>query len=308
MPDIKNILIIYNPVSGHFLRNRWEQKIIQHFFDKRKINYTWLETKAENTKEIEKYLQKNFDRVLVAGGDGTVRDVAHYLIQHKKNTPLGIIPLGTSNIVAKGLGVPWNLRPALKYFIKNKAIAIDAGQVNNNKYFLISCGIGYDAKFLKATPRFWKKIFGPLAYFLIALQHSYSSDRIRGTLTMNNQSQPIECSAIIAFNVRSIIGRKKNFILKVHPGVLDVLITNEITIPAVLKLTHKLFRRNKPKYQDLDIIQTKKLLFTSPNKLEFEIDGDAWSDKKLEIAIIPQAIHVIMSEANYAFQKTSNIQ
>jgi len=305
MPDIKNILIIYNPVSGNFFRNRYDRQIIKKFFHKRNIAYTWLETKAEHSRHIEEYLQKDFDRVLVVGGDGTVREVAHHLIKHQRPMPLGIIPLGTSNIIVRSLGVPLSLRGALKYFVGNEGLPIDAGIVNNEKYFLISCGIGYDAKFLKATSRIWKKIFGPLAYVMIALKHSYSTDRITGNLTINQETKKITSSAIIAFNVRAFIGRKKNFILKVHPGVLDVLITEAITIPAVLKLIHKIFRRNKPKYHDLDIVQTKTLTFVSEKMLEFEIDGDTWAGKKITIAIVPHALNVITSKKNYAFQKKS---
>lgn len=305
MPDIKNILIIYNPVSGNFFRNRYDRQIIKRFFNKRNIAYTWLETKAEHSRHIEEYLQKNFDRVLVVGGDGTVREVAHYLINYRRPIPLGVIPLGTSNIIVRSLGMPLSLRGALKYFINNEGFPIDAGIVNNEKYFLISCGIGYDAKFLKATSRLWKKIFGPLAYLIIAVQHSYSSERITGDLMINGETKKITCSAIIAFNVRAFIGRKKNFILKVHPGVLDVLITEAITIPALLKLFHKIFQRNKPKYHGLEIVQTKSLSFTSDKLLEFEIDGDTWTGKKIEIAIVPHALNVITSKKNYAFQKKS---
>lgn len=293
MSDFKNILIIYNPISGHIFRNWNDRKIIRRFFKKRKISYTWVETKAEDNKEVEAELLKNYDRVLVAGGDGTIREVAHFIIKNHIHTPLGLIPLGTMNFFALALGIPLSLRWALNFFYQHAPVAFDAGLVNNEKYFFVACGAHYDAKFLKATSRSMKKLFGPLAYFIIAFSKAYSKDRVAGNLTIDGQTRDILFSTFVVFNIRSALSRRKNFILKIHPGYFDVLIADMVTVPAALKLIHKLLRRNRPKYKDLELLQAKNINLKLNKEALFQMDGEIWQGDKLDIKIIPEAIKII---------------
>ncbi|MFA6027720.1 MAG: diacylglycerol kinase family protein [Patescibacteria group bacterium] len=293
MADFKNILIIYNPISGHMFRHWNDRKIIQKFFDRKKISYTWLETKAESNKEIEAELLKEYDRVLVAGGDGTIRSVAHYIIKNHINTPLGIIPFGTMNFFALALGIPLPLKWALEFFYKNEPVAFDAGLVNNEKYFFVACGAHFDAKFIKATTRNMKKFFGALAYFIIATSKAYNKDRVSGKLKIDGQDRNITFSTFVVFNIRSAISRRKHFILKIHPGYFDVLIADMVTVPTALRLIHKLLRRNKPQYKDLELLQGKNIDLVLKREVLFQMDGEVWQGDHLDIRIIPNAIKII---------------
>ncbi|WP_288581799.1 diacylglycerol kinase family protein [uncultured Methylobacterium sp.] len=83
------------------------------------------------------------DAVAVAGGDGTLACAAQALTG--KQVPLGILPLGTMNLLAKDLGLPLDLDAAVQVLATGTVRAIDAGEVNGH-VFLINSVLGLPAR------------------------------------------------------------------------------------------------------------------------------------------------------------------
>jgi len=107
------------------------------------------------------------ESVVVAGGDGTVNSALAVLIRTGK--PLGIIPLGTANDLARTLGVPTDPAAAAAVILSGRKRRVDVGEVNG-RYFLNAAGIGFSARLHRdLTPRV-KGLFGPFAYAIGALR------------------------------------------------------------------------------------------------------------------------------------------
>lgn len=99
------------------------------------------------------------DRVIVAGGDGTIRSAIRGLIQTE--LPLGVLPLGTANDLARTLGIPEDLDEATRLIIAGKIRKIDVGEVNGHFFFNVaSVGISADlaARLSGETKRRWGKL------------------------------------------------------------------------------------------------------------------------------------------------------
>lgn len=291
---IRKALVIFNPASGVSVLRLGDEKIIKKYLKRKKIDYTFLETKKNNEKHLEKFKPEDFDLIIAVGGDGTVREAAHWMLQNKTNTPLAIIPGGSTNIYALGLGIPLTVRRALKFAIKNKAIPQDVGIVNNEKFFLFAAGAGYSAKFTQATTRELKKIWGSLAYWGIAIVHSFNRDYIEGELTTDNDKRKIKTRALVAFNIRSAFKVNPYVPLDPTPGLLDVLIADEITVANVMRLAKRLTEDNRSLDQkQVKLIKTKKLSFKSNDVIPMEIDGETWTGKELNIELIPKALRIV---------------
>ncbi len=84
-----------------------------------------------------------FDAVVAAGGDGTVHDVAEGLVGHL--TPLGIIPLGTANVLAREIGLRFSPERLSQTLVGGEARSVPVGQVNGRP-FLFVIGVGFDAR------------------------------------------------------------------------------------------------------------------------------------------------------------------
>ncbi len=105
------------------------------------------------------------DRVVVCGGDGTVNAAAAALMQ--TGLPLGIVPLGTANDLARTLGIPTDIEGALEVLLRGRLAQIDVGSVNGHPFFNVATiGLGVDIT-RRLTPE-TKKRWGRLSYAVAA--------------------------------------------------------------------------------------------------------------------------------------------
>jgi undecaprenyl-diphosphatase len=113
--------------------------------------------------------------VVIAGGDGTVRDAASALAG--TGVTVGILPCGTGNLYAAAVGVPRDLRAAVAAIRTSEPSPFDVGDVcltapggvvEAETSFVVACGTGLDARLIAATSRESKRRYGVAAYFLAA--------------------------------------------------------------------------------------------------------------------------------------------
>jgi len=108
----------------------------------------------------------NVDCIVAAGGDGTMNGVADGLIQ--SGLPLGILPMGTANDLARTLGIPTDLPAAAAVIAAGKLQRIDVGEVNEHAFFNVA-SIGLSAELAAGLTKERKRRFGRLAYAATAL-------------------------------------------------------------------------------------------------------------------------------------------
>jgi lipid kinase YegS len=105
------------------------------------------------------------DVVAAAGGDGTVNEVVNGLASSRRGTPLAIVPLGTANDFATGLGIPDDVESALRVAAEGTARPVDIARVNRRCFINVSTG-GFGAGESHSAGRGLKKHAGGLAYIL----------------------------------------------------------------------------------------------------------------------------------------------
>ncbi len=142
--DIKKVAVVINPGSGN-KKDTYKEFELTTAFNRHGIQpYFYDLVKIEET--LFKNSSPDVDAIIVVGGDGTVRSVATYLVG--KKIPLGIIPAGTFNHLAKDLKIPADLEDCLKSISKGNLATIDVAQVNGN-YFFNNSSIGIYPKAVK---------------------------------------------------------------------------------------------------------------------------------------------------------------
>jgi YegS/Rv2252/BmrU family lipid kinase len=109
-----------------------------------------------------------FGRVIVGGGDGTVGSTLPLLLE--KRVPLGILPLGTANDLARTLGLPADPIAAAEVIAAGHTRRIDVASVNDIP-FLNAAGVGFSTALHRALAPRTKRVLGPLAYPLGVLKH-----------------------------------------------------------------------------------------------------------------------------------------
>ena len=142
------LLFIVNPIAGNGSTLR-ALPSIEEYCRQSNIEYSILKTeyKGHATQLAnEAAASLNFDGIVAVGGDGTVMEVANGLAGSP--IPLGILPLGTGNDMAKALSIPIDLNKALSIIINGRTKSIDT-RLYGSKHFFNVASVGFDAEIVR---------------------------------------------------------------------------------------------------------------------------------------------------------------
>lgn len=134
------------------------------------LGFDLLDESPEEAKLVPSLIRKYSDRVdlvIIGGGDGTLNAAAEALIETQ--IPLGILPLGTANDLARTLGIPPNLSEACQIIANGQIERIDVGWVNGKHFFNVA-SLGLSVKITQQLTKEVKQRWGVLAYATTAIQ------------------------------------------------------------------------------------------------------------------------------------------
>jgi len=159
----KTLLVILNPISGYArsrqlpirLRRRLEEEGFEAYFH--------ITCGPDDAKRAASGAADRFDAIVVAGGDGTIREVIDGLAG--RSVPLAILPTGTENLLAKELKVPSNNLEALIASLKGGRLQNLDLALANGRHFLMVSGVGFDAEVLHHLLRYRTSNITHLTYF-----------------------------------------------------------------------------------------------------------------------------------------------
>lgn len=142
---MKHALLIMNPISGTDEPNPMKLPDIIAALEREDIRAELAFTKADESPALiaQQAVEEGYDMVIVGGGDGTVSEVAKGLLHAP--IPLGIVPIGTYNNIARSLNLPTDLNQACQVLAQGEIKSIDVGQANDEHYFFEAAGVGLDA-------------------------------------------------------------------------------------------------------------------------------------------------------------------
>ncbi len=165
--------IVWNPskTNKEDLENAWQEAVA---FAGETPEVSWFETQEDDPGRgpAKDAVETGVDVVVAAGGDGTVRAVAEYLAEVGADVDLGIVPLGTGNLLARNLSVPLgDPAAALTRVLEGTASPIDVGWAEvtvgsgtEKHAFVVMAGFGIDAHMITETNDDLKEKAGWLAY------------------------------------------------------------------------------------------------------------------------------------------------
>ena len=158
-------LLIYNPVSGKKEARIEKLGRIVSGLSEDGAEVTVYQTRGKG--DAENYLLKHtdlmYDRIICCGGDGTLHEVINGVVRGNIKTPIGYIPMGSTNDYAKNLGITKNT--AMRCLKEGTPGAVDIGCVNG-EYFNYVAAFGAFTNVSFVTPQEWKNNFGYFAYLL----------------------------------------------------------------------------------------------------------------------------------------------
>ncbi len=143
--------------------------------------------------------RESVDLVIIGGGDGTLNASAAGLVD--THLPLGILPLGTANDLARTLGIPATLPEACQIIAAGKVQPIDLGWVNS-KYFFNVASLGLSVQITRNLTKEVKRRWGVFAYAATAIQALWNSRRFHAEIQMEGRSEKVRAIQIAVGNGR----------------------------------------------------------------------------------------------------------
>src|SRR5215208_6965241 len=141
----------------------------------------------------------SIDRVIVAGGDGTLNTVVQGLVG--TGLPMGLLPLGTANNLARTLGIPPEVGDACWVAAQDRGYPIDLGWVNG-RYFFTTASLGLSVQITEVLTTRTKRLWGAFAYGVAALRALRRSHPFDAEITWNGGRRHSRTVQIVVGNGR----------------------------------------------------------------------------------------------------------
>lgn len=230
------------------------------------------------------------DLVLVAGGDGTLSGAAPALIQAGK--PLGVLPLGTANDLARTLGLPPDPVRAADVIAAGRTRRIDLGTANGHPFFNVA-SIGLAADMADALQAHEKRALGRLAYAMAAARVLLRARQFHahvevGDCTLHTHSYQIAVGngryhgGGVAVREDAEIDDGKLMLYSLEPGSL-----------LKVALLAPLFRRGEHvRWQEVRTATGAAMTIRTDRPMPVNLDGDLATSTPLELGVLPEAIEV----------------
>jgi diacylglycerol kinase family enzyme len=145
-----DVIVLLNSSAGSMGKLGLEcRAVLLPHFEAAGIRSTFLEGRGEEIASLaRKAIERKPDLLIAGGGDGTISTVAEALVTSGSRVPLGILPLGTLNHLAKDLGLPLDLEGSARNFVEGAPKSIDVGEVNG-RIFVNNSSIGFYPKLVR---------------------------------------------------------------------------------------------------------------------------------------------------------------
>jgi YegS/Rv2252/BmrU family lipid kinase len=289
---MKKIQVIINPTSGTISKDNIP-KLINELLPPQSFEIEIAFTQyAGHASELTRLaIEKGVEAVIAVGGDGTVNEIARALVH--TSAALGIIPIGSGNGLARDLGIPMDIKKAIKLIAEAQPLTIDYCKANEY-FFFCTCGVGFDAmvseKFSEGKKR------GPVSYVKSAITEylKFRPDMYEITLddgtVIKEKAFLVTCANASQYGNNAYIAPNANS----RDGLMDIVLLAPINPFDVGPLTIQLFTKLINHNHRFNHYRSPKVTIRRSQPGPMHVDGEPlYAGTEIFIETIPGGLNVI---------------
>ena len=292
---IQRVLLIVNPASRRGAK--MVRKAASAFHDAG-VALDVMSTQAPgHAAELAAKHGNEYDAVFTLGGDGTAIEVVGALSH--TGPPVGILPGGTGNVVARTLGTSGNVRKAVKSLLAGDEARIDLGVLKTGRRFMIGMGVGLDATMIAYAPGPLKRRIGFFAYVLAAARAFVSLEKFTVRLTVDGAMVEERASAVLIANFGAVMNDLLAFGdgIRRDDGQLNACIYSPGNRVDAVRILWRMTRKNfRPDPCIRYITGSTFRVETVPVRLG-QADGELIGDSPFDVTVEPLAARVLVPRA-----------
>jgi diacylglycerol kinase (ATP) len=304
MPAIR---MIYNPVANHGLSAQQADDLRRSAAERGCHDWVVTEGHGHAVELAAAASKEGIDAVVALGGDGTVHEAVNGLMQvdEARRPRLGVVPLGSGNDFAGGLGISLDPPSALNGILRGgKTKSVDIGWVRDgagrNEYWCNALGIGFDAA-ITIQSRAISWLHGFAMYFAAVLKTiALKYERPTMTLDLDGVAHSGRFLMLTVGNgAREGGGFRTTPDARMDDGWLDYLLVDPIPRLRMLRLIPEVMRGTHGRFPEAHMGRFRSLRLSSDMALPVQTDGEMFAFyetdvRKLEVRIVPSAVRVIV--------------
>ena len=267
--------------------------------------YPWIEVRETRAAgDIEKLTraacEEGYDAVLVAGGDGAVSAAIDGIPAHARGVKLGIVPAGTGNDFAGGLGIPSDPADALEIIAAGRTIRADVMRLRKGKMevtrLLNAASGGLSSALDEKMDSDMKSRWGRLAYLVAALRSLADVKMYDVTLDLDGEEvRPRACAVLVANGPR-VGGQELVSAADVTDHFLDVVIVTAETFAERALLAAAFLAGTHLDAEGIIFRRAKRVRIDASPAMAFHGDGEDIGETPLELELVPSAVEVFVPQ------------
>jgi diacylglycerol kinase (ATP) len=297
--------VVINPIAGRSKPEVIKETVQRHFGDAG-LQYELYETTGQETMPdvVRGAMDRGFDLFVAAGGDGTVSEVAGGLVQSDK--PLGIIPVGTGNAVARDLEIPLNTEKSVRLLVGEHSFkGVDTLEVDG-LFSVLSVSVGLSAEMMSGTDSPMKRRIGRLAYIWAGLEKLLGLRTQSLTLVVDGRKNRVRATEVMILNSGAIALADMRWAedVRLDDGKMEIYALRARSLLDLLRsLWNLLLMRSKSDPRTWRQSAEDSVIIRASNPLPLQVDGDVVGETPVEIRMLPRSLKVIVPKAGDAESK-----
>ena len=295
-----SISLFLNPVAGRGRAGRRQQRIVE-ILESRGATVTLHTSGGVGDLEalVGKHVDGGEERIIVAGGDGSIHEAVNGIMASGGNASLGVIPTGTGNDFAKACDIPLEWEHAAQLLAdrmasKHHLKTIDIGGMND-RFFANGAGIGFDAKVTRIA-RSYRLPIGDFVYLLAIFR-----GMLDGIATPRLRISSPELSWDDRATLASISnGPWIGGMFHIAPmaanddGKLELMIAAPVTRRRILTLLPKLMGGTHMGESEIRHASVERLSVVASEPVASHLDGEMQPlQRHFELALLPGALRLL---------------
>ena len=272
---MKRARLIYNPTSGREAIRK-ELPMVLAKLEEAGYEASCHATTGEGdaTEAARIAIERKYDVVIAAGGDGTIYEVVNGLAGAEHRPKLGIIPVGTTNDFARAIHVPRSISEAVDIITLGNTIPIDIGKMND-KYFINIAGGGRLTELTYDVPSKLKTMLGQLAYYLKGIEMLPSIKAADVSIEYDGKLFEGEIMLFLVANTNSVGGFERLAPdASLNDGMFSLLILKKTNLADFIRIAYLALRGEHVKDPNVVYVKANRIKVSSMKRMLLNLDGE----------------------------------
>lgn len=267
--------VIYNPSAGReTFKNKLAYVLNQLELSGYEASAHATTGEGDATRAAKQAVERGFELLIIAGGDGTINEVVKGIAQAPKRPKIGVIPTGTTNDFARALELPREIEAAVDVITEGHSKKIDIGQVND-QYFINIAGGGELTELSYEVPIKLKTVIGQLAYYVKGIEMLPFIKPIRARVEFDGEVFDDEMMLFLVTNTNSVGGFEKLAPeAKLNDGYFHLIILRKVNLAEFIHLATLALRGAHLENKNIIYTKAKRIKIEPEANMQLNIDGE----------------------------------